>query len=128
MAKYCVNCGTKLDDEDNACYNCGTMVKKENTDVGESKKTVVTKETPNYFAISGFIVSIVSTVLCCSMFNLVSLGLSIAGLANLKQYNNGKGFAIAGIIISIIPLILLIVYFILAMFGITTVNIGGYDI
>lgn len=123
MAKYCVNCGTKIEDEDRACFNCGTMVE------GMEKKIVKEKnKDTNYFAISGFILSIVSTVLCCSMFNIVSLGLSIAGVVNSKIYKQGKGMAIAGIIISIIPLLLAIVLTILSILGLIAVPTTVYDI
>jgi len=122
MAKYCVNCGTKLEDKNNACYNCGTMVG------GNVKKNNTKTDDNNYFAISGFVLSLVSTLLCCSLFNLVSLGLSIAGLANSKIYTKGRGLAIAGIIISIIPLLLTIIAFILSILGVFTIPTGGYDI
>ena len=125
MSKYCRNCGTELKDSYKACFNCGTLVDSDkNSNNGNSKSNT------NYFAVSGFIVSIVSSALCCGLFNIVSLGLSIAGLATCKVYNDGKGFAIAGIIISILPMIMIIISAILSIMGVVdyAVPINGYHI
>lgn len=114
MGKYCRNCGNKLEESYKACPNCGTFVdsiKKEKTNNTSSNSQ------SNYFAIIGFALSIVSNVLCCGVFNIVSLGLSIAGLVLSKTYSDGKGFAIAGIIISCLPLLYIILYIIIDVVG-----------
>ena len=113
MAKFCSNCGNEIKEGANACSNCGTMVN------ADSKPAVVnnvqqTKGKSNGLAISGFIVSLVSTLLCCGSFNVISLILSIVGVVKAKDYDgNGKGMAIAGIIISSIGLLILILLTIL---------------
>ena len=119
MGKYCRNCGAQLKSDYKACAKCGTFV--------EEKKNY---DENNYFSISGFILSIVSSVLCCGIFNLISLSLCIAGLITSNTYKNGKGFAIAGIIISILPMIMLLITVILIILGVVdyAVPINGYHI
>ena len=73
--------------------------------------------------IAGFVISLVSTILCCGTFNWLSLVFSIIGLVNSKNMNNeGKGLAIAGIVISSIFLILTIILYAL---GITASVLEG---
>ena len=100
MKKYCVNCGKALN-SDGICTNCDSKEKNTNSNNG--------------LAIAGFTLSIISSVLCCGIFNLVSLGLSIAGLFSNKK--TGKGFAICGIIISLIPILLFILILFLRFIG-----------
>lgn len=70
----------------------------------------------NGLAIAGFVVSLVSSLLCCGVFNIVSLVLSIVGLVQAKNYDgNGKGLAIAGIAVSAVFLVIGLVY--LLLFG-----------
>lgn len=117
MDKYCRNCGNKLKDDYKACPKCGTFIVKNNNN-------------NNYFSISGFIISIVSSLLCCGIFNLVSLSLCIAGLVTSNTYKNGKGYAIAGIIISILPMIMILIIIILLILGVVdyAIPISGYQI
>lgn len=80
------------------------------------QKTVVVKTT-NGFAVAGFVISLVSTILCCGSFNWLSLVFSIIGLVNSKKMNGeGKGLSIAGIVISSVFLVLTILLF---AFGVT---------
>ena len=66
---------------------------------GNVKKT-------NSFAIAGFVISIVSSALCCGIFNILGLIFSIIGLTKSKELDNeGKGLAIAGIVISIVVML-----------------------
>ena len=106
MAKFCVNCGQEVPAGNNACTNCGTLVN------GSAPATTVVvnqaqpKQT-NGLALAGFIVSLVSTLLCCGSLNTISLILSIVGAVKAKDYNGaGKGLAIAGIIISSIGILI----------------------
>lgn len=70
---------------------------------------VQTKKT-NVFAIVGFICSL-------AVSSTVGIILSIIGLTQVKECNDGKGFAIAGIIIGIariiLSIIILVLYFLL---------------
>ena len=111
MGKFCSNCGQKLLKKDNACSNCGMLVngekKKENQpNTVVVNSTVINKKT-NGLAISGFIVSLISSILCCGAFSIISLILSIIGVAKSDDYDDtGKGLGIAGIIISVIGIII----------------------
>lgn len=88
----------------------------QNTNQAINNNVQVVKST-NGFAVAGFVVSLVSTILCCGIFNWLSLVFSIIGLVNSKNMNNeGKGLAIAGIVISSVFLVLTIVLY---AFGIT---------
>ena len=117
MAKFCTNCGSELKEGQAFCTNCG---KKDGEEVKEEVKTTTTtvtnnvsntaKEPTNGLAIAGFVTSLVSTLLCCGMFNLVGLVLSIVGLIKAKDYNGkGKGLAIAGIVICAVVMVLSII-------------------
>ncbi len=94
MAKFCPNCGTEING--GACPNCA---KPQVNNVQNTEKS-------NGFAIAGFIISIVSPVLCCGSLSTLSLILSIVGLVTVnKNGQKGKGLAVAGIVISAITLI-----------------------
>ena len=113
MAKFCTNCGKEVPEGNNVCTNCGTPVDGAVANAQPAATTVVVNNVQpkktNGFALSGFIVSLVSTLLCCGSFNLISLILLIIGAVKAKDYDgNGKGLAIAGIIISAIGFIILI--------------------
>lgn len=119
MSKFCTNCGTKLEDNVKFCTSCGKGVDGE--EQAKPNTTVVVNnasanEPQNGLAIAGFVVSLVSTLLCCGMFNLVGLILSIVGLVKAKDYNGkGKGLAIAGIVICAVVMVLGIVIYIFAI-------------
>ena len=128
--KKCGNCKKELENDDLFCPYCGKKVEAEaktKEKVVEEKKEVIekpketsstgTKSSTNGLALSGFIVSLVSTLLCCGSFNVVSLILSIVGLVQSKDYkgDGGKGFAIAGIVISAIPIVIWILFYLFAM-------------
>ena len=123
MAKKCPNCKQDLENDDVFCPKCGTKVDSKENVVEkniEKKSDSTTSSTPksstNALALVGFIVSLVSTILCCGMFNVVSLILSIVGIVQAKDYNgNGKAFAIAGIVISAIPIAIWILFYLLAV-------------
>ena len=110
MGKFCSNCGQKLLKKDNACSNCGMLVNEEKKEENQSttviNNTVVNKKT-NGFALSGLIVSLISTLLCCGSISIVSLVLSIIGIAKADDYDDtGKGLGIAGIVISVVGIII----------------------
>ena len=94
MAKFCGNCGSKMDSDASFCTNCGT------SNSGVVKSNVTSDENfVNGFAIAGFI--------CAFLFALVGLILSIVGLNKANENNgSGKGLAIAGIIIAAINMFL----------------------
>ena len=118
MSKFCTNCGTRLEDDVTFCTGCGQKVdggvnaapvnnSVENVNIsnnGGGSKT-------NGLAIAGFTVTLVSTILCCGIFNMVGLVLSIIGLVKAKDYDgNGKGLAIAGIVICCVCILISIIF------------------
>lgn len=127
MAKFCVNCGSELVEGAKACGNCGTMIEEEaqvidgtttSSTVPVNGNTVnvnvntAPKKGTDLGAI-GFWISLVSSILCCGSFNLISLILCIIGLADKNNPSKNKGLAIAGIVISCLGWI---VSFVLAFF------------
>ena len=117
-SKFCTNCGNELREGDKACSNCGTMVDGSNTPSAPTQTVVNVQQVPskqtNGMAVAGFVVSLVSSLLCCGSFNFISLILSIIGLTQAKKMNgSGKGLAIAGIIISAIVMVILLLITIL---------------
>ena len=114
MAKFCTSCGQEIQEGANVCSNCGTPVN------GAPQNNVVTSggaaapAKSNGLAIAGFIVSLVSILLCCGSISLVSLILSIIGASKAKDCGGqGKGLAIAGIIISVIGILCFIFWVVL---------------
>ena len=113
MAKFCTSCGTELVDNSKFCPNCGATTEEEKIVTTSEEKTVTNNPT-NGVGIAGFVVSLVSLILCCGSLSVISLILSIVGVVSAKNYNgNGKGLSISGIIISIIGIILLITVFVI---------------
>ena len=112
MAKFCPNCGSEIK-EGKFCSNCGTTINEENP---TTNVTINNQNNNNGMAIAGFTVSLVSTLLCCGIFNWLGLIFSIVGLVQSKDKNGeGKGLAIAGIVISCITVI---IFILLVMTGI----------
>lgn len=106
---FCQNCGTKNEAKAEFCANCGRPMS------GQTQVTNVTvnaQNEDNGMAIAGFVISLVSLLLCCGSFNWLGLIFSIVGLVQSKSKNGrGKGLAIAGIIISCFALLLYILLF-----------------
>ena len=66
----------------------------------------------NGFAVAGFVISIVSLILCCGTISILSLVFSIIGAVQSKDLNgNGKGMAIAGIVISAVGIFLIAIVY-----------------
>lgn len=120
MSKFCPNCGKELESGAKFCVNCGSTV---NADANSSTPvnnyvTVNQQNDSNGMAIAGFVISLVSFLLCCGTLNWLSLIFSIVGLVQAKSKNgNGKGLAIAGIVISCIVMVLFVVLMITGMFA-----------
>lgn len=104
MTKFCVYCGKEVEENDNVCGNCGKAI---NNDI-QNTMNVIYKNKTDGFAITGFVLSIISIV-SCGISSILGLIFSIIGLSNCNKNNkDGKGFAIAGIIISAIMIFALI--------------------
>lgn len=118
MAKYCSNCGEKIGETNSFCPGCGQKIKKEEVKEEKQNNVTVTKTNSktNGLSIAGFVISIVSLVLCCGSLSWLSLIFSIIGLTNAnKNKDENKGLAIAGIIISAVALLMLIGLFALGL-------------
>ena len=121
MANFCVHCGSNLEGGSNVCPNCGAKVEESNGAVETvvvdtpNQNTNQTYQKPNTnptngLAVSGFITSLVSLILCCGSLSLISLILSILGAVDAKKKNgSGNGLAVAGIIISVVGMLLVII-------------------
>lgn len=76
-------------------------------------------EKTDAMALTGFIISICSAVLCCcGLLAIPGLIFSIIGMSKTKDGKKGKGLALAGVIISAIVLVLWIVSLILQGTGV----------
>ena len=122
----CPSCGTELTNNEKFCTNCGSRVdgandtptgmplNQENQSSNQPKQNSnqqpsVDTSKPNRYAISGFILSLVS--LWVATFLIGSIAAVISGLAIgqvEKTGESGKGLAIAGLIISIAGIVLMI--------------------
>lgn len=110
MKNYCSNCGSELKSNEKFCSNCGSPVNQAPTNNYVNNQSNNGQNNNNGMATAGFVVSLISTVLCCGAFNWLSLIFSIIGLTQAKSKNgNGKSLAIAGIIISSISLVIFII-------------------
>ena len=109
MAKFCGNCGSKL--EDNKCPKCD--VKKETKKV---EAEVTTTGKTNGLAIAGFVLSLTSIIL--SPLAILGLIFSIIGLTQInKNGEEGKGFAVAGIIVSAVLLFFILIFLLIFLFA-----------
>lgn len=129
MEKFCSKCGRELSEKDVFCPGCGEKVQSalKKMDEKTTSSSNSSSKSSNGMAIAGFVISLVSAVLCCGIFNSIGLIFSIVGLVQAKKYNgNGKGFAIAGIVISGIIVLL---YLLVGTFRITvpSVEIPNFD-
>lgn len=118
MAKFCISCGSELPEGAVTCPNCGAQqnVGGQVQQPQQQSQVVVNNQQPqgksNGIGIAGFIISLVSLILCCGSASIISLILSIVGAVKAKDCNgNGKGLSIAGIIISIVGIIAFILVF-----------------
>lgn len=138
MAKFCSKCGKEILNDDKFCMYCGNSTstieskeKEENTEqvnqsqnnsvnTTQNQPSVIIQNTPNKytngFGIAGFVISLVSLLICCGSFSWLSLIFSIIGLVNANKNNGeGKGLSIAGIIISSIVVVLVIVFYVISI-------------
>ena len=127
MARFCVSCGTEIAGDNSYCPNCGAPVER-----GNSRQAEVVygnqgvQEKSNGFSIAGFVISLVSSLLCCGIFNILGLIFSIIGVVKAKSCGGkGKGLGIAGIIISSIGIVLMIFCFTIGTFSAAWNDVKG---
>lgn len=83
-----------------------------NNQAQQTSANQIVKEDKNVIGLIGFILSLISLILCCGSFSLISLILSIVGVVESKKVNGkNKGLSIAGIVLSSIGLLLLIILY-----------------
>lgn len=105
MAKYCPNCGTENAEEVLSCSKCGVQFNvSAPTEVASQAVTEApTKQKTDVCALIGFILSLVSNILCCGYLNIPAIILCILGIIfSKKNGTKGFGFALAGIIITVV--------------------------
>lgn len=124
MAKFCTHCGKAIADGNTVCSACGTPV---DVAVVNTQPTVIVNnntEKGNGMAVAGFVISLISLILCCGTLSWLSLIFSIVGIVSAKKLlGKGKGLSIAGIILSVLGMILFFVaMFVLPILGISTIE------
>lgn len=119
---FCPSCGSKVESADSKfCINCGYNFGQVNQNYNASTNANVnynsysniqpTSTYSNGMGVAGFVVSLISLILCCGSLSWLSLIFSIIGMNNAKKNNGlGNGISIAGLCISIIGLLFLILW------------------
>lgn len=103
MAKFCSNCGAKLNDEQAICLECGVLINNTNI-TNNNVNSNVNKSDKS--SLVGFILGLVS--IAAWIIPLFGYPVTICGIifsAKELKSINGKGKAIAGLILSITFLI-----------------------
>jgi len=99
MAKFCSNCGAKLNEEQAVCLECGVLINNTNK-TNNNVNSNVNKSDKS--SLVGFILGLVS--IAAWIIPLFGYPVTICGIIfsakGLKSIN-GKGKAIAGLILSI---------------------------
>ena len=112
MTKKCSSCGGTISNDAKFCKNCGEKINNEET-VQTIEPATVEKVPVNGLSIAGFVLALISLI-CCGLTSPIGLILSIIGLVKGEEEDRtGKGLAIAGIIISAIMIIFFIISIIL---------------
>lgn len=101
MSKYCSKCGNVISLGQKFCSNCGNVDETFEPVTGSNTKT------NGGLNVAAFVVSLVSLI-TCGAISLISLIMSIVGLATSKKNNKKPGLAIAGLIISGIQFLLFV--------------------
>lgn len=93
-----------------------------------NSNVVVTQQSKtDGLCVAGFVVSLVSLVLCGCSISLVSLILSIVGVSRIKKNgNSGKGLGVAGIVISAVSIAIFIFYVIFFFLYIAVLGGAAY--
>jgi len=98
---FCAKCGAEMSEDSVFCKNCGNNTQKASeVEVNTNQSGAKT----NGLAIASFVVSLVGLLIFGLYCGLISLGMGITALNQIKSLPNqkGKGLAIAGIVIGAI--------------------------
>lgn len=116
MALYCPNCGTENNDAAKHCTNCGVAFVQGAAPAAQP--VAAPSNGTNTWALVGFIVSLVSNILCCGALNLPAIVFCILGMVFSKKNNEGGwGLALAGLIICGVVTILSVLLYFLGAFA-----------
>lgn len=113
MAKFCTNCGKKMDNDASFCVECGTH------NTGEYKKNTPTDFKENFEGRYGHtnFLAFIGLFLSLSGQSLPGFVVSIIGLVYATKHNgDGKKIAIAGIVMSCISTFVYIAIFALRFY------------
>ena len=132
MAKYCPNCGTENADTALSCANCGVQFVQQPAPAQDAQPiqpgvapAAPAQQKTDVCSIIGFVLSLVSNILCCGALNLPALILCIVGMILSKKGNKkGFGLALAGLIITIV---FIIIWTVLNVLGYAATDISNYD-
>lgn len=107
MAKFCENCGSSLNEEQQVCLKCGVKVK----DIQINNNAIATSEAKGKgSATAGFVLGLVSII--AWIIPLFGYPVTICGIifsAKGLKCPSKKGMAVAGLVLSIIFLILTLI-------------------
>lgn len=109
MAKFCSNCGSEMNENEEVCPNCGqgpaNSETEKNTVVENEANTGKAKVNPS--AIGGLVCSIIGLFIMGIYMGVIAICLGAAGLKHIKAFENekGKGIAIAAIAIGIFDVV-----------------------
>ena len=119
MALYCPNCGTENNDAAKHCTNCGVaFVQSAAAPAAAPVQAAAPTNGTNTWALVGFIVSLVSNILCCGTLNIFAIIFCILGMVFSKKNNEGGwGLALAGLIICGVMLVLSVLFYFLGFFA-----------
>ena len=135
--KYCIYCGTQLDDGVQFCPNCGAPVNEQPAQTEQTASTEqnavfttteqatftaspvqpVQNQKYNGFAIAALVLGIVSCVVwaCClnTITCILAIIFGILALVQIKKNNEkGKGMAITGLVLGIVMVVVFVALFV----------------
>ena len=111
MSKFCINCGSMVDETEIFCRNCGANVTADtsvnnmrNTNINGNSNNAPAKTSP--VAIAGFVLSLVG-IFCGCIFAILGITFGVVAKQRIKAFNEGgNGLATAAIVIGIVDIVL----------------------
>ena len=129
MIKYCMYCGTKINEGETKCSNCGADVAEieennnnekiekkeetvvENIDTNNNNNNIVEKTGTSGLAIASLVCSLGGILVAGIILGIIAISLGVSAKKQIKVNNQkGKGLATAGIVIGIIDIVIVALY------------------